>query len=306
VKLTLLILRRLLRLALILFVLVTATFCLMRLAPGGPFSSERALPPDVEKALTARFGLDQPLHVQYVRTLSGIVRGDFGPSLKHRDLTVREIIAGRLPASLLVGAIALLLAVTTGTAAGVVSALRARRPADYALTALSVLGISLPMFVIGPLLQLIFAMRLQWLPVAGYGSWSMLVLPAVTLSLPFSARVARLTRAGMLEVLSADFIRTARSKGLPESAVVVRHALRSALLPVVSFLGPAAATLITGSVVVERIFNIPGLGREFVEAALNRDYTLVMGTTVLYGALVAVFNMLADVLHGLMDPRART
>jgi oligopeptide transport system permease protein len=298
--------RRLLQLPVVLAVLVSATFLLMRAAPGGPFSAERALPADVERALNARFGLDQPLPVQFARTVQGILVGDFGPSMKHRDRRVRAIIAEHLPASMLLGGLALALALTAGVSAGALAALRANTLTDYALTAVTVLGISLPVFVFGPLLQILFAMRLGWLPVAGYGTWRDLILPAATLALPFAARVARLTRAGMLEVLTADYIRTARSKGLSEGTVVWRHALRGALLPVVSFLGPAAAALLTGSVVVEKVFSIPGLGREFVEAALNRDYTLVLGTTVLYGALVAVLNLASDLLHGLLDPRART
>lgn len=297
--------RRLLYAPIVLFLLVTMTFFLVRLAPGGPFSNERDLPEEVETALNARFGLDQPLHVQYMRMMSGLVRGDLGPSMKHRDRTVRDIISDHLPPSLLLGATAILLALWVGITVGIISALRANTVVDYLGMGATVIGISLPAFVFGPLLQLLFSMKLGWLPVAGYGSVRQLILPAVTLSLPFAARFARLMRAGMLEILSEDFIRTAHAKGLSEFTIVTRHALRGAILPVISFLGPAVAAITTGSLVVEKIFNIPGLGREFVESALNRDYTLVMGTTLVYGAFIVLCNMLADLSYAALDPRIR-
>lgn len=297
--------RRLLYAPIVLFLLVTMTFFLVRLAPGGPFSNERDLPEEVETALNARFGLDQPLHVQYMRMMSGLVRGDLGPSMKHRDRTVRDIIGDHLPPSLLLGATAILLALWVGITVGIISALRANTVVDYLGMGATVIGISLPAFVFGPLLQLLFSMKLGWLPVAGYGSVRQLILPAVTLSLPFAARFARLMRAGMLEILSEDFIRTAHAKGLSEFTIVTRHALRGAILPVISFLGPAVAAITTGSLVVEKIFNIPGLGREFVESALNRDYTLVMGTTLVYGAFIVLCNMLADLSYAALDPRIR-
>jgi oligopeptide transport system permease protein len=225
--------------------------------------------------------------------------------MKHRERGVTRIIADHLPPSMVLGGAAILLALWVGVTVGIVSALRANSLVDYAGMGVTVIGISLPAFVFGPLLQLLFAMKLDWLPVAGYGRPVHLVLPALTLALPFSARFARLTRAGMLEVLSEDFIRTARAKGLPESLVVMRHALRGALLPVVSFLGPAVAAITTGSLVVEKVFSIPGLGREFVESALNRDYTLVMGTTIVYGSFILVCNLLADIAYTLLDPRVR-
>mgnify|MGYP006288195669 CR=1 FL=1 len=296
-------LRRLLYAPLVLLLLITLTFFLIRLAPGGPFSAERNLPPEVERELMERFHLDQPLHVQYLRMLRGVVTADFGPSMRHRERDVNEIIAAHLPPSMLVGGAAILLALWIGVSIGVVSALRVNSAVDYVGMGIAVIGISLPAFVFGPLLQLLFAMRLNWLPVAGYGRPAQLILPALTLSLPFAARFARLTRAGMLEVLSQDFIRTARSKGIPEAVVVRRHALRGALCPVISFLGPAVAAITTGSLVVERIFNIPGLGREFVEGALNRDYTLVMGTTIVYGTFIIVCNTVSDLAYAWLDPR---
>jgi oligopeptide transport system permease protein len=298
-------LKRLLYVPVVILLLVTATFFLIRLAPGGPFSAERDLPEEVEKALNAKFRLDQPILVQYGAMLKDAVRGDFGPSMKHRERTVRQIIAQHLPPSMILGALAIILALWIGITVGTVSALKANSALDYFGMGVTVLGISLPAFVFGPLLQLLFAMRLDWLPVAGYGAPLQLVLPALTLSLPFAARFARLMRAGMLEVLSEDFIRTARSKGLSERIVVLRHAFRGALIPVVSFLGPAIAAITTGSLVVEKIFNIPGLGREFVESALNRDYTLVMGTTIVYGSFIVICNMLSDLSYALLDPRVR-
>lgn len=291
--------------AVVLLLLATCTFFLVRVAPGGPFSAERAVSPEVEAALRARYGLDRPLVEQYVRMLWGVVRLDFGPSMKHQDKTVAEIIVRHLPASLLLGVVALCLALWVGLTVGVVCAMRANRLVDYLGMSGAALGISLPTFVFGPFLQMVFAMRWGWVPVAGYGELKHLVLPALTLALPFAARFARLMRAGMLEVLSEDFVRTARAKGASESVVVWRHALRGAVLPVVSFVGPAFASMATGSLVVEKIFGIPGLGREFVEGALSRDYTLVMGTTLVYGAFIVVFNLIADMTYRVLDPRVR-
>jgi len=301
----LMLLKRLLYALVVILLLVTATFFLVRIAPGGPFSSERDLPKEVEEALNAKFRLDQPILVQYGAMLKDALRGDFGPSMKHRDRAVRQIIGQHLPPSIMLGFLAITLALWIGITAGTVSALNANSAIDYLCMGLTVLGISLPAFVFGPLLQLLFAMRLGWLPVAGYGSALQLILPALTLSLPFAARFARLMRAGMLEVLSEDFIRTARAKGLSETIVVLRHAFRGAMIPVVSFLGPAIAAITTGSIVVEKIFSIPGLGREFVESALNRDYTLVMGTTIVYGTFIVVCNMMSDLAYAILDPRVR-
>jgi oligopeptide transport system permease protein len=290
----------------VLLALMTLTFFLVRLAPGGPFSSERNLPPGVEQSLNAKFGLDRPWTTQYVMTMKSLLRGDFGPSLKHQDRSVNEMIATHLPPSLVLGLVSIVLAFGVGVTVGIVAALRANTWLDYAGMGLTVLGISLPLFVFGPLLQLVFSMHWGLLPVAGYGTIPHLVLPALTLSLPFAARFARLMRAGMLETLSEDFIRTARSKGVSEWGVVLRHALPGAILPVVSFLGPAVASIITGSLVVEKIFGVPGLGREFVESAMNRDYTLVMGTTLVYGFFIVVCNVVSDFIQAMLDPRVRT
>lgn len=299
---------RLAQAPLVLLTLVTVSFFLIRFAPGGPFSGEKRLDPSVERALAEKYRLDRPLPVQYLLFCRDLLNGDLGPSLKHKERTVNEIIATALPNSIILGALALAVALSIGGVAGIGAALRQNSSLDYGLMAAAVVGISLPTFVIGPLLQLLFAIHWRWFPLAGFDGITApryLVLPALTLGLPFAARVARLTRAGMLDVLKQDFIRTARSKGLRERTVVFRHALRGGLLPVVSFLGPAVAQITTGSLVVETIFQIPGLGREFVESALSRDYTLVIGTVVVYGSFIIICNLVADISYGILDPRVR-
>lgn len=296
--------RRLIFVPIILLILTSITFFLVRMAPGGPFSSDRELPPGVEEALTKRYNLDGSLASQYGRYLVRLLHGDLGPSLKQKDFSVNEIISNHLPPSMLLGITALLISLCAGVIAGLVSALKSNSMLDYSTMTLAVIGISLPVFVFGPLLQTLFSRVFNILPVSGYRGVSLhLILPAVTLGLPFAARFARLTRAGMLEVLSEDFIITARSKGLTERTIVLRHALKGALLPVVSFLGPAIASITTGSLVVEKIFNIPGLGREFVESALNRDYFMIMGTVILYGTLIIICNLAVDIVYGFLDPR---
>ncbi|OPZ24831.1 MAG: Oligopeptide transport system permease protein OppB [Lentisphaerae bacterium ADurb.BinA184] len=298
-------LRRVLIAPLVLLALVSATFFLIRLAPGSPFSGEREFPPETERALMARYRLDRPVGVQYLHFLGGLARGDLGPSLKHRGRSVNEIIAAHLPVSACLGTLALVAALGGGVAAGMAAALRARRWLDYAVMSAAVLGISLPVFVIGPLLQMGLARTWKLFPVSGLGTWRHLVLPAVALALPFTARIARLTRAGFIEVLNEPFIRTAQAKGLRAHTILLRHALRGGILPVVSYLGPAVASITTGSLVVERVFAIPGLGREFIESALNRDYTLVMGTVIVYGAMIVLCNLATDLLYGVLDPRVR-
>lgn len=281
----------------------------MRSAEGGPFATEGKLSPEVQLALERRFGLDQPLHWQYFGYLKGLLQGDLGPSMRHKDKSVNEMIADTLPHSLLLGALALGLALWFGILAGTVSALWRGRPPDSLVMIFAVVGLCLPPFVIGPLFQLLFAMKLKWLPVAGYAGLSdlsYLVLPAFTLSLPFIARIARLTRAGMLDTLSRDYILLARSHGFSTTRIVLRHALRPSLIPVLAYLGPATAHLLTGSLVVEKVFQLPGLGREFVEGALARDYTMVMGTVLVYGSLLILFNLLGDLLHSWADPKVET
>lgn len=294
---------RLVGFPLVLLVIVTASFFIMRIAPGGPFDMERALPEQVRLNVEATYHLDEPLPRQYLRYLGDVLRGDLGPSFRYPDRTVTELIALGFPVSLTLGACALAFAVLVGGAAGVLAAIRHNRFLDYLTMSLALGGVSIPNFVLGPLLILTFALWLGWLPVAGWGTWRHLVLPAVTLGAFYTAYVARLARAGMLEVILQDFIRTARAKGLREAAVVTRHALPSAVLPVVSYLGPAAAGALTGSVVVETVFGIPGIGRYFVTSALNRDYTMVLGTVVVYSALLVVFNLIVDCLYAYLDPR---
>jgi oligopeptide transport system permease protein len=357
------VLRRLLWTPLVLVVLIVLTFTLIRSAPGNPFSSERALAPEVEKALEEKYGFDRPPVVQLGLYLKGVAtRGDFGPSIKYKDRSVREILADGIGETALLGGVATVLALAIGLTAGVVGAVRQNSVFDYASMSVATFGMSVPNFVTGPVLVLVFALTWRLAPVSGFEisfsaipalgvlaiyavwrgvEWSRvgwagitvgrevacawtggllvavavvatllsrspsLVLPAVTLALPFASRIARLMRAGMLEVIGQDYVRTARAKGLSETTVVLRHALKGGILPVVSYLGPAVAGILTGSLVVERIFGVPGIGREFVEAALNRDYFLVLGIVVLDGILLVGFNLAVDVVYGFLDPRIR-
>jgi oligopeptide transport system permease protein len=290
-----------------LFVIITASFFIMRLAPGGPFDQEQTLAPQVRANLDRAYGLDQPLASQYWKYLKALARGDFGPSFKQPDFSVTELIYEGLPVSSTLGAAALLLAILAGIPLGIAAALRRQTIVDYGIGALVVLGIALPSFVIGPLLALIFGVYLRWLPAAGWepGSARHCVLPALTLALPMVAYIARLTRASLLDVLQANFIRAARARGLGPWWILWKHALHPALLPVVSYLGPAAAFVVTGSLVVETVFGLPGTGRYLVQGAINRDYTLVMGMVIVYGTLVLLLNLLADLVAAVLDPRTR-
>lgn len=299
--------RRLLGIVPTLFCIVSASFFIVRLAPGGPFDQEQALAPQIRANLDKLYGLDQPLGVQYLHYLNGLAHGEFGPSFKLRDFSVGELIAQGLPLSLTLGAAAILLAVLIGIPLGILAALRRNTAADYGITTLVVAGIALPSFVTGPLFALVFGLYLHWLPVAGWdeGAPSYLVLPVLTLALPVLAYVARITRGSLLEVLRTNYVRTARARGLGEMRVLWRHALRPALLPVVSYLGPATAYVVTGSLVVETVFGLPGTGRYLVQGALNRDYTLVMGMITVYGALTLGLNLIADIVYGWLDPTVR-
>jgi len=297
--------RRLLVAVPTMLLVVTVAFFMMRAAPGNPFDTGRRLSPEIEQSVAAKYGLDQPLPVQYLTYLGGVVRGDLGPSLKYRDKTVVDFIREGFPKSMTLGVSALSLALLIGVSLGVAAALRQNRPTDYVATAIAILGVCIPTFVTAPLLVLLFAAKLGWLPTAGWGGVQHLVLPVVVLALPQIAIISRLTRAGMIEVLRSNFVRTARAKGLPERQIVTRHALRGALLPLVSYLGPAAAGLITGSLVVEQIFGLPGLGKSFVTGALQRDYTVVMGVVILYAGLIMALNLVADMLYAALDPRVR-
>lgn len=298
--------RRILEFVPVLLAIITLTFFLVRLAPGGPFDADKRVPPQVLRQLEAHYNLDAPLWRQYTDYLGGVVRGDLGPSFRKPSRTVREWILLRLPVSLELGAYSLLVAVALGLAAGLIAALKPNSWLDHTPMALAMAGICIPNFVLGPLLVLVFSLWLGWLPVSGWTTPAHKILPAVTLGAMYAAYVARLTRGGMLEVLAQDFIRTARAKGLREAAVVLKHGLRGGVQPVVAFLGPATAALLTGSFAVETIFSVPGLGREFIEAAFNRDYTMILGTVIVFATLVLLFNLVADVMHAWLDPRIRS
>jgi oligopeptide transport system permease protein len=300
-------LRRIAGLIPTLFVLVSLSFFIIRLAPGGPFDEEQALPPAVRANLDAAYGLDRPLVSQYGSYLAGVVRGDLGPSFRYKDFHVTELIGSGLPLSLTIGLAAAVLAFLIGVPLGALAAWRANSLLDHALMSFSLIAVVLPAFVVGPLLALIFGIYWPIFRVAGYepGQWSFLVLPVITLALPVAAYVARLMRNSMQEVLRANFIRTARAKGLSPRAVFLRHALRPSLIPVVSYLGPAVAFVITGSLVVETVFGLPGSGRFLIQGAINRDYPLVMGMILVYGVVTLVCNLIADLLYGWLDPRVR-
>jgi oligopeptide transport system permease protein len=289
-----------------LLVLITIAFFLIRVAPGGPFDSEKVLPPEIRANLDAKYHLDEPLLQQYFRYLGQIITGDFGPSFQYKDWTVNELIAQGFPVSATIGGLAMLLAFVIGTLTGIAAALRQNTALDYGIMGVAMLGISIPTFVVAPLLILGIAVYAGWLPAGGWDwSWQRMELPVVTLALPVIAYIARLMRGSMIEVLHSNYIRTARAKGLPELVVVRRHALKPAILPVISYMGPATAALITGSVVIERIYSIPGLGSYFVQGALNRDYTLVMGVVIFYGVVITVLNFIVDLLYAWLNPRIR-
>ncbi|MDR2674322.1 MAG: ABC transporter permease subunit [Opitutaceae bacterium] len=307
-----------------IFVLVTLTFFMCRFAPGGPFTAEKAVTPEIEANLKAHYGLDKPLAAQYAdylwslcpkrfapqKLLPGLDLNaafgiDFGPSFKYPNRTVNEIIAGKLPVSIQLGVPALVIALLAGITLGVVAAVNRNTWIDYAASVFGMAGISIPTFVVGPVMVLVFAIHLRLFNASGWYSLSDRVLPCLILGLAYAAPIVRLTRGGMLEILSQDFIRTARAKGASPARVICKHALRGGLLPVVSYLGPAVAGILTGSFVIETIFQIPGLGREFVNSAFNRDYTLILGTVLLYGALISTLNFLVDIAQAWMDPRVR-
>ncbi|MBV8877022.1 MAG: ABC transporter permease subunit [Gammaproteobacteria bacterium] len=300
-------LRRIAALIPTLLVIITLSFAIIRLAPGGPFDTEQGVSPAVRANLERLYGLDAPLPLQYLRYLRALVHGDFGPSLRQRDFSVGELIRQGLPLSATLGLCAILVALISGIPAGVAAALRRGPVADLGIAATGAVAVALPSFVIGPVLALIFGIYLRWLPVAGWqpGAPRYLVLPVATLALPLALALARLTRASLLEVLRTPYIRSARARGLGERRVLWRHALRPALLPVASYLGPAAAFVITGSLVVEAVFGLPGSGRYLVQGAIDRDYPLVMGMVIVYGALTLLLNLLADLACGWLDPGTR-
>ena len=289
----------------VMWVIITLSFVMLKFVPGGPFDSEKAIPPEIKRNLEAYYGLDLPAHKQYFRYLGNLARGDLGRSMKYSSRTVNEIIADKLPTSLLLGGLALAVALTLGLTAGILAATFRNTPVDYTASALAMTGICVPTFVLGPVMILIFAMRLRWVNASGWYEPLDWILPSLVLGMVYAAYIARLTRGGMLEVLSQDYIRTARAKGASGARVVFKHALRGGILPVVSYLGPAIAGILTGSFVIETIFQIPGIGRAFVESALNRDQTLVLGTVILYASLIIVLNLLVDVLQTWLNPKLR-
>jgi len=298
--------RRLLETIPVLFIIVTATFFMVRFVPGGPFDSEKATTPEIRANLEAYYGLNLPLHRQYTNYLKAIVlHGDLGRSTKYASRTVNEIIADKLPASLQLGGLSLVIALVLGLTAGVVASVKRNTWVDYGASSFAMIGICVPTFVLGPLLVLVFAIHLGWFNASGWYGWQDRILPSLTLGIVYAAAIARLTRGGMLEVLNQDYIRTARAKGASEARIIFRHALRGGLLPVVSYLGPAIAGILTGSFVIETIFQIPGLGREFVNSAFNRDYTLVLGTVILYAVLIVALNLVVDIVQVWLNPKLK-
>ena len=290
-----------------LMLVITLAFLMVHAAPGGPFDDERVLPADVAANIQAAYHLDEPLPQQFGRYLSGLIRGDLGPSYRYRDYTVAELIGTGFPVSLRIGVLAILLALLLGLSAGTVAALRQGSMLDRIVMSFAMTGISVPVFVIAPVLVLLLAVKLHWLPAGWSGTTGMAkyVLPVITLALPQIAYIARLTRASMIDVLGRDFIRTARAQGLGTKTMLRVHALKPAMLPVLSYMGPAIAAVLTGSVIVEEVFGIPGLGQFFVRGALNRDYTLVLGIVIFYATLIISLNLLVDILYGVIDPRVR-
>ena len=300
------IIRRFLGLIPTLWIVVTISFFLIRLAPGGPFDSERRVTPEILANLEAKYNLDDPLLVQYGNYLLDVLRGDLGPSFVYQDYDVNYYIGAGLPNSMILGGVALVLALSLGLGTGMISAVKQNKWPDYVSMSVAVIGISVPLFVIGPILMYVFAVQLSWLPVAGWIDRlgiAALILPAVTLAFPYFAYIARLSRASLLEVLRSDYVRTARAKGLRFNTIMFRHVLKGGVLPVVSYLGPAFAGIVTGSIVVEQIFRVPGLGRYFIQSAFNRDYTMIMGTVIVYSVILLIMNFLVDVAYGYLDPR---
>lgn len=301
------VIRRIIGIIPTLFIIITLSFVIMRLAPGGPFDGEKPLPPEVKKALEAKYKLDKPIWAQYGYYLLDLLKGDLGPSLKQRDFDVSFFIVNYLPNSALLGIISLSISVSLGIILGTTAALKRNSWIDYLCTSLSIIGISVPLFVVGPVLQYFLAIKWKILPASSgwidENSWKVLIMPVFTLGLGTFAYISRLSRSSVLEILKSDYIRTARAKGLSEPIIIVRHLLKGALLPVVSYLGPAFASVIVGGVVVEKVFRIPGLGRYFVDAALARDYSLIMGTVIVYSTLLIISNLVVDILYGYLDPR---
>ncbi len=302
-----LIIRRFLEAIPTMFVLITVSFFVMRLAPGSPFTGEKNLPPAVLANIEAKYHLNDPIWLQYLHYLKQLLHGDFGPSFKYKDHTINELLAQNLPISVELGLYAFVVALVIGVICGVVAALKQNSVIDYTVMTLAMVGVAVPNFVKAPLLILLFAVTLKWLPAGGWndGAFANLILPVTALSLGYVSSIARITRGSMIETMNSQFIRTARAKGLPMSHIVVKHALRPAMLPVISYLGPAFVGIITGSIVIEMIFGLPGIGKLFVDGALNRDYSLVLSLTILVGVLTIIFNAVADILYAMIDPKIK-
>lgn len=301
------IIRRFLGLIPTLLIVITLSFFIIRLAPGGPFAREKELPQQVIENIERKYHMDEPLLKQYGRYIFDVVRGDLGPSFKYMDHDVNYLIGNSLPVSMTLGVISLGIALILGIGSGIISAVKQNSIADYLSMSVAVIGISVPLFVIGPVFMYFFALKLGWLPTSGWitgrDGWVTLIMPAVTLAFPYFAYIGRLTRASVIEVLRSDYIRTARAKGMRGSVIMFKHVLKGAMLPVVSYLGPAFAGIVTGSVVVEQIFRVPGLGKFFVQSAFNRDYTLIMGTVVVYSIILIIMNFVVDIIYSFLDPR---
>lgn len=300
-------LRRLLLAIPTLFILVTLSFFLMQSAPGSPFTGDFNLPPEILANIEAKYHLDKPVWQQYFYYLKDLMQGDLGPSFKYKDYSVNELVAQSFPVSIKLGAVAFVFTVVFGSALGILAALKQNSWIDYTVMSLAMVGVVLPSFVLAPVLVLIFAVGLQWFPAGGWndGAWTNMVLPITAMAILYMASIARIMRGSMIEVLHAPYIRTAHAKGLPMKHIILRHALKPAMLPVVSYLGPAFVGIITGSVVIETVFGIPGIGQHFVNGALNRDYSMVLGLTILVGALTILFTAIVDILYGFIDPRIR-
>lgn len=301
------IIRRVLAAIPTLLILITISFFMMRLAPGSPFTGDRMLPPEVLANIEAKYNLNAPLYEQYFDYLKQLLHGDLGPSFRYRDHTVNDLVASHLPTSAKLGMISFIFALIIGVSAGIIAALKQNSLWDYCVMSFAMIGVVIPSFVVAPILVLIFAITLHWLPAGGWkgGQWQYMILPMLALSLSYIASIARITRSSMIEVLHSNFIRTARSKGLPLHQIVFKHALRPALLPVISYLGPAFVGIVTGSLVVESIFGLPGIGTLFVDGALNRDYSTVLSVTILVGTLTILFNAIVDILYAILDPKIR-
>ena len=297
--------KRFLEMIPVLFVIATLTFFMVRLAPGGPFTTEKSIPPEIQKKLEAFYGLNKPLYQQYLDYMGNLLKGDLGPSFKYATWSVNELIWSAFPVSLELGCYGLAIALILGLGVGIIASLRQNSAADHISMSLAMLGICVPTFVIGPLLILIFGLALGWVNASGWDSPRDRILPSITLGFFYAAYIARLARGGMLEILNQEFIRTARAKGASPKRVILKHALKGGLLPVVAFLGPAVADIITGSFVVETIFQVPGLGRFFVTAAFNRDYTMVLGTVLFYAVLIILLNLVVDIVQVWLNPRLR-